>query len=115
MSAHGPGPASENPVAPKRTLYLHEEILLLALRDQLGSMEWETWYQQAMGGSILAELLLRERIRVDDSKAKIVHALSAEPLGDPVIDECLARMDEEQKPRGAQHWVSSFAHVSDLR
>ena len=100
---------------PTRTLFLHEEILLLALRDRDGSPECGTWYPQALGGAILAELLLRERISVDDTKAKTVSMMNAEPVGDPVIDECLDRIRSASKPRGAEHWVSHFTSLPDLK
>ena len=51
----------------RKDLYLHEEIMLLALKDEKGTISSGT-YQHAMGGAILAELLLRKHIAVDESK-----------------------------------------------
>ena len=42
------------------SLFLHEEILLLALRDEEGTIAG-AMYQYAIGGALLAELLLQTR------------------------------------------------------
>ena len=42
----------------KSSLFLHEEILLLALKDEEGTIASGTWYQQAIAGAILATLYL---------------------------------------------------------
>ena len=70
-------------------LYLHEEIMLLALRDEKGTVEFGTNYVHAICGAILAELLMAGRISVAEGKKKLVNPVSDEPLGDPVLDECL--------------------------
>ena len=48
-----------------RELHLHEEVLLLALRDREGTIASGTHYQYAIAGALLAELLLEERCVVD--------------------------------------------------
>ncbi len=55
------------------SLYLHEEIMLLALRDEQGTVEYGTNYVYAMCGGILAELLLAGRITVEDNRKKLVN------------------------------------------
>ena len=54
-------------MSPKPDLFLHEELLLLALRDGKGTIAG-SFYQQAMAGGILSELLLGERIRIREGK-----------------------------------------------
>ena len=51
-------------------LYLQEEIMLLTLRDKEGTIASGTNYQYAIGGAVLAELLLRNRVTVDEEKKK---------------------------------------------
>ena len=51
-------------MAERDGLFLHEEIMLLTLLDDKGTAAWGTQYSFGMGGAILAELLLDERIRV---------------------------------------------------
>ena len=70
-------------------LFLHEEIMLLALRDEKGTFEFGSMYNYALAGAILAELLLAGRISVESGKKKLIDLMSREPMGDPVIDECL--------------------------
>ena len=72
------------------TLFLHEEIMLLALRDEEGTIASGAMYQYAIGGAVLAELLLSQRIAVDESgKRKLVDLVSSTPLGEPLVDEGL--------------------------
>lgn len=97
------------------TLSLPEEIMLLALHDEKGTTGLESMYQYAIGGAALAELLMRERIRVDTSRKKQVHVINAKPLGDPLLDECLTKLVEARKPAAAQTWVARFAGVKNLK
>jgi hypothetical protein len=43
------------------SLFLYEEVMLLALRDEEGTIASGTMYQYAIGAAILAELLLNKR------------------------------------------------------
>jgi hypothetical protein len=45
------------------SLYLYEEILLLALKDKEGTFFPMVSYHFAIGGAILAELLFKKRIK----------------------------------------------------
>lgn len=94
---------------------LPEEIMLLALRDEEGTIEMGSMYQYAIGGAILAELLMRKRIHLDSSKKKLVHLINAKPLDDPLLDECLTKVQRAKKPAAAQTWVSKFAGTKDLK
>ena len=97
------------------SLSLPEEIMLLALHDQKGTTGMESMYQYAIGGAALAELLLRERIRLETSKRKTVDLVNAKPVGDPFLDECLVKLVDAKKPAAAQTWVSRFAGVKNLK
>jgi Golgi phosphoprotein 3 len=96
-------------------LTLPEEILLLALHDEKGTTGIDSMYQYAIGGAVLAELLMRERIRLDSSKKKIVQTINAKPTGDALLDECLLKVSGARKLAAAQTWVSRFAGVKDLK
>ena len=75
------------------SLYLYEEVMLLALRDEKGTIASGTMYQYAIGAAILSELLLNKRISVEEaSKKKLVNLISSTPLGDPLIDQCLKKI-----------------------
>jgi len=96
------------------SLYLHEEIMLLALRDEQGTVEYGSNYVYAMCGGILAELLLGGRISVEPTKKKLVNVESDEPFGDEVIDECLGRIASANRRAKLQTWVQRFWHVKNL-
>ena len=100
----------------QNTLFLHEEILLLALRDEEGTIASGTMYQYAIGAALLAELLLSKRIEVEQSgKRKLVNLVSPTPLGEPLIDECLEKVNSAKRRAVLQTWVSRFAGVKNLK
>ena len=97
-------------------LFLQEEILLLALRDEEGTIASGTMYQYAIGAALLAELLLSRRIEVEQSgKRKLVNLISPSPLGEPLIDECLEKVIRAKRRAVLQTWVSRFAGVKNLK
>ncbi len=97
-------------------LFLHEKIMLLALRDEEGTVESGTMYNYGLGGAILAELLLGERIRVvTPKKTPLVELVRFNRFGDPVIDECLEKIRDAKKRASLQTWVSRFVGIKNLR
>ena len=72
-------------------LYLHEQILLLALRDDKGTIESRAgWYSLALGGGLLSELLLTGRIAIEEGDKPAVRITDDTRTGAPLLDECLA-------------------------
>ena len=55
-------------------LFLHQELLLMALRDEKGTIDnWNTGrYNYAVGGAILVELLLAEAVRIAAGRKPLV-------------------------------------------
>ncbi|MFC1633720.1 GPP34 family phosphoprotein [Planctomycetota bacterium] len=97
-------------------LFLYEEVMLLALRDEEGTIASGTMYQYAIGAAVLAELLLNERLAVEQTgKRKLVNLVSSMPLGDPLIDECLEKISRAKRRAALQTWVSRFAGVKNLK
>jgi len=100
----------------QNTLFLHEEIMLLALRDEEGTIASGTMYQYAIGAAILSELLLNKRIAVEESRRKkLVNLISSKPLGEPLIDQCLEKISNAKRRASLQTWVSRFAGVKNLK
>jgi Golgi phosphoprotein 3 len=98
------------------SLRLHEGIMLLVLRDREGTVVSGTMYSYAMGGAVLAELLMEKRIDVEVVKKKrYARVLSSAPLGDPLIDECLAKIAGAKKRAQLQIWVTKFAQTKNLK
>ena len=97
-------------------LAIHEQLLLLALRDDEGTLERGTGAVGcALAGGLFAELVLRGRIGVDEQKPHRVTLLDASSTGDVLLDECLARVAGAKTSRGAEHWVTRFASFARLR
>jgi len=97
-------------------LFLHEEIMLLALRDEEGTIASGTMYQYAIGAAVLAELLLNKRIAVGESRRKkLVNLISSQPIGEPLIDQCLEKICNAKRRASLQTWVSRFAGVKNLK
>jgi hypothetical protein len=95
-------------------LYLHEEIMLLALRDQKGTVEFGSMYGHALVGAILAELLLVGRINIEEGKQHLVNVVDSEPIGEPVIDACLERIATAKRRASMQNWVQRCASRNKL-
>ena len=97
-------------------LFLHEEIMLLALRDEQGTIASGTMYQYAIGAAVLAELLLNKRIAVGESRRqKLVDLISSQPFGEPLIDQCLEKISSAKRRASLQSWVSRFAGIKNLK
>ncbi len=98
------------------TLFLHEEVMLLALRDEEGTIASGTMYQYAIGAAILSELLLNQRIALDEArKKKLINLISSTSLGEPLIDLCLEKIGNAKRRGSLQTWVSRFAGVKNLK
>jgi Golgi phosphoprotein 3 len=96
-------------------LFLHEEILLLALRDKEGTIVPGTMYPYALGGAILAELFLRGRIRlVEHGQTRLVDTYNPKPVGDYLIDECLSWILTAKRRASLDTWVARIARSKDL-
>lgn len=100
----------------KPELPLHEEILMLALRDEKGTVESRAgMYQYAIGGALLSELLLAGCIDVEQTKKKLVNLVKVKRLHDPILDECVELVASAKRRRSAAGWVGRFAHIKRLR
>ena len=118
---------------PTKSLFLHEEIMLLALAEEKGTVIADDSHRFALGGAILAELLLEKRIAVVEKKkhsqgsglgawlasacaeSNLVDAVSSKRLGDPVLDECLKRVKTAKRRASLKTWVQRFSDMSKLR
>jgi len=99
----------------RNELYLPEEIFLLASNDEKGTIKLGSYWATAVGGAILAELLLRGRVVIADDKKKQVSVTNGVPLGEPVLDECLALVVAAKKLKSAPDWVQKFSGLKKLK
>ena len=99
-----------------KDLTLYEEVMLLSLKDEKGTIESGAWYHQAVAGAILAELLLTRRIRVEsERKKRFAKVVSRKSLNDPLLDECLKRIATSQKRQQLTTWLQRFANIKQLK
>lgn len=100
----------------EKELLLHEELLLIALRDEKGAIHYQAGMcQYALAAAILAELLLAERIAVEDDKKRIVNVTNTRPIGEPLLDECLSRIESARRRQRLRAWVQRLANTRQLR
>ena len=96
-------------------LHLHEEIMLLALRDKEGTIASGVLYQHAVAAALLAELLMSNHIAMDTSnKKKLIDVVNPTPIGDPLLDECLELVRTKRRT-SLQNWVARFAGLKNLK
>lgn len=94
---------------------LHEEVLLLALRDEKGTLASSDRAPYAIAGAILAELLLSERATVDtEGKKSFLRVVDERPFDDPVLDECVGRVAGAKRRAQLKEWVRRFAGTKKL-
>jgi len=101
-------------MAKDRPLFLYEEVMLLALRDEQGTIA-TGFVEQLVAGAILADLLLESQISIDDTKKQLVNLENDKTTGDPVIDECLEKMAAVKRRASLSTWVYRLAGIKKLK
>ena len=97
-------------------LLLHQEVLLLALNDDEGTPEFGVSTSFALGGAILAELFLNDRIRlVKPKKNQLLEVADETPPGDPVLDDALLKIRTAKRRSTPGTWVSKLGCSKDLK
>ena len=96
-------------------LYLHEEIMLLALRDEAGTMIASEKMHLMIGAAVAAELLLRQRISFSHPKKKLVDLVDSTPVGDQLVDECLEKLGKAKRRARLNQWVVRFAQTKKVK
>jgi len=98
------------------SLFLHEEILLLALHDEKGTIDIGSTYAYAVGGALLAELIVRRRIETTGTgKKRYIQLLDPKPIGEVLLDESLSRIAEARRRGTPATWIARFAGSRKLR
>lgn len=96
------------------SLHLYEEILLLALRDEQGTVA-TSYAEYALAGAIMAELLLERRVAVDDSRKRYLQLVDTAATGDPILDRGLERIAAGKRRASLQTWITRIAGLKNLR
>ena len=98
----------------KARLALQEEVLLLALRDKEGTVANGEMLEYALGGALLSELLMQERVRSDGEEQQLKVRLH-KASGVELLDEAWKMIAEARRTADAKTWVSQFAQIKRLR
>ena len=96
------------------SLFLHEEIMLLALHNEKGTIA-TSYPEYAIAGAVLAELILDGCISVGATRKQLVQLQNANPTGEPIIDACLAKMRIAKRRASLKSWVSRLAGIKNLK
>ena len=88
--------------------------MLLALKDEEGTINGGTIYPFELGGAVIAELAIDDRISIDPDSKKLTVTDRA-PTGDPLLDHWLGQMADSKKTRRAAEWVGRVAGTGDLK
>lgn len=103
-----------DPNAPQ-TLPLHEETLLLALRDDSGTPNPFANLGTGLGAAILAELLLQERVVVEkDRKKQFLMVADDSSTGNALLDEALELVVTAKRRAQLVAWVQKFSALKSL-
>lgn len=88
-------------------LTLPEQLLLLALHDQKGTIlsSASISIEYGLAGAVLTELALRQRAEIRDKKLVLTDAAST---GDDVLDLVMTQIKNSAKPRKADYWVNKL-------
>jgi golgi phosphoprotein 3 len=101
---------------PTHDLTFPEELLLLALCDDKGTVAFGSMLPYALAGGILTELMLARRVEIErKGKRELVTLRDDSPVGDPVLDDALERVGAARRRATAQSWVSRLASSKRLR
>lgn len=88
-------------------LSLAQELLLLALKDEKGTLAVESMFlRHGLAGALLLELLFEGRLAIVDKKVKLIDG-STHP--DPFLEGTLVYIRESKKERKLKDWVKRLA------
>jgi Golgi phosphoprotein 3 len=95
-------------------LSLHQEVLLLALRDDDGAFSGGM-YLYSVAGAMVSELLMQQRIVADADQQQFVGVIDQTPTDDVLLDDLLQQILAAKKPKGLRHWVFKAASIPKLK
>lgn len=96
-------------------LKMYEELLLLALDDRKGTTGMSSWVTTAIGGAVLAELVLLGVLHIGTDKKKLVDAEPGAQVDDPLLSECLKLVQTAKRRKRGSDWALKFAGLKDLK
>ena len=88
-------------------LTLPEELMLLALRDEKGSVIFSasTALPYGLAGAVLLELFFKGKITYGNKKIQVIDKST---IDDPVLNEALNLIKNSSKDRNPKYWVQKI-------
>ncbi len=98
-------------------MYLHEEFMLLALKDEAGTVATSESIEYPLAAALLAELLLSKRLELEPkgNKKMMVNLVDSRTLHDDVLDEALEKIKGHKKQDSLPNWVERLASLKRLK
>lgn len=97
-------------------LPLHEEVMLLALRDNKGTIDSKAqFYPQIIAGAMISELLLTGFIEVSNDKKQLVEIIKDTSTGNDILDEVVAKISEKRKALNLKYWITHLPGIKNLK
>ena len=90
----------------RRIMNLAEEFALLAYGNDGVPDTDSIRLDNGLGGALLLELAIAGLLDVENKRVVV---RDRTPTGDPLVDQALARIVADDKPRKPAHWVKKFA------
>ena len=97
-------------------LRIYEELLLLALHDTKGTNAFAPLLDPALGGGLMAELLLEERIELRKEGLRgLMTVIDASRTGDAVLDLGLEKLSSARRRASPKSTVMRLAGTKGLK
>lgn len=97
-------------------LPLHEEVLLLALKDDEGTIASGTMYHYAISAALMTELIMNKSVRiVEEKKKNFVELNEKSSLKDDLLIECIEKISNAKRRATLQTWISRFSGIKKLK
>lgn len=112
---------TSKPPAPPRShsrktlkLPISEELLILAIDDDKGIVgaRLKTVLRYGLAGAFLAELVQARKIHLEEDRLTIS---SSKPSGDALLDDIMAMITAENKPRKLNRWILAIGNKLTIK
>ena len=97
-------------------LKLYEEFMLLALKEESGTVAASESIEYPLAAAIMTELMLNKRVELlpaEDEKQKI-RLLDPSTLHDEILDEALSKIAKSKREQTLGEWIEVLATLSKL-
>jgi hypothetical protein len=89
-------------------LTLYEELLLLAIHEENGTLikTARLHLPYGLSGALLAELVLQGKLQINESHR--LERIGSDITGDGILDRALAEVGASEKPRKIGYWIGAL-------